>query len=119
MTAIATAGLLTLGLAVSFKVLTPKHVVASDHDDGEVDTKGRNVNLTDLYVFREQDQNPTAGKDDLIFIMNTNPRSLARQQYYFSTNALYEFKITRVAHKDAVPTGKEDVILDLSAFIYG
>ncbi len=103
--------LLALGLTVGLATLVPKYVTASDHDDGEVDTKGRNVNLTDLYVFREQDQNPNAGKDDLIFIMNTNPRSLARQQYYFSTNALYEFKVSRVVNKDATPNGKEDAIL--------
>ncbi|MBD2496125.1 DUF4331 domain-containing protein [Nostoc sp. FACHB-280] len=103
--------LLALGLTVGWTTLTPKSVTASDHDDGEVDTKGRNLNLTDLYVFREQDQNPAARKDDLILVMNTNPRSLARQQYYFSTNALYEFKISRVANRDATPTGREDVIL--------
>ncbi|BAY66572.1 hypothetical protein NIES22_67120 [Calothrix brevissima NIES-22] len=104
-------GLLALSLTVGLATLAPKYVTASDHDDGEVDTKGRNLNLTDLYVFREQDQNPAARKDDLILVMNTNPRSLARQQYYFSTNALYEFKISRVANKDATPTGKEDVTL--------
>jgi hypothetical protein len=84
---------------------------ASDHDDGEVDTKGRSVNLTDLYVFREKDQNPRVKNDDLILVMNTNPRSVARQQYFFSSNAQYDFKITRVANKDAVPTGKADIIL--------
>ncbi|MBD2204629.1 DUF4331 domain-containing protein [Calothrix sp. FACHB-1219] len=104
-------GLLALSLTVGLATLAPKYVTASDHDDGEVDTKGRNLNLTDLYVFREQDQNPAARKDDLILVMNTNPRSLARQQYYFSNNALYEFKISRVSNKDATPTGKEDVTL--------
>lgn len=108
---VAGISLLALGVTVGLTTLTPKSVTASDHDDGEVDTKGRNLNLTDLYVFREQDQNPAARKDDLIFVMNTNPRSLARQQYYFSTNALYEFKIGRVGNRDATPTGKEDVII--------
>jgi hypothetical protein len=84
---------------------------ASDHDDGEVDTKGRNLNLTDLYVFRDGDQNPNASKDDLVFIMNTNPRSVARQQYFFSNRARYEFKISRVSNNDATPTGKPDVTL--------
>ncbi|MDJ0733395.1 MAG: DUF4331 domain-containing protein [Nostocaceae cyanobacterium] len=102
---------LALGLAMGTVAFVPTYVNASDHDDGEVDTKGRNLNLTDLYVFREQDQNPNANADDLVFVMNTNPRSLARQQYYFSSNALYEFKISRVANKDATPTGKEDVTL--------
>lgn len=89
----------------------PKSLVASDHDDGEVDTKGRNLNLTDLYAFREKDQNPAAKDGDLMLVMNTNPRSVARQQYFFSTNARYEFKLTRVASKDATPTGQEDVTL--------
>ena len=99
---------LLLGVVVA---IAPKYVAASDHDDGEIDTKGRNVNLTDLYVFREQDQNANAKEGDLVLIMNTNPRSLARQQYYFSNNAHYEFKISRVADKNTVPTGKEDVVL--------
>jgi hypothetical protein len=89
----------------------PKDLMASDHDDGEVDTKGRNLNLTDLYAFREQDQNSAAAADDLVLVMNTNPRSVARQQYFFSTNARYEFKLSQVADKDATPTGKEDVTL--------
>jgi Domain of unknown function (DUF4331) len=89
----------------------PKALVASDHDDGEVDTKGRNLNLTDLYAFREKDQNPNARDGDLVLTMNTNPRSVARQQYFFSTNARYEFKLTRVADKEATPTGQEDVTL--------
>ena len=89
----------------------PKALVASDHDDGEVDTKGRNLNLTDLYAYREKDQNPNARDGDLILTMNSNPRSIARQQYFFSTNARYEFKLTRVGDKEATPTGQEDVIL--------
>jgi hypothetical protein len=103
-------GLLTIAVA-SIPFVTPKTVVASDHDDGETSTKGRNVNLTDLYVFREKDQNGAAREDDLIFVMNTNPRSLARQQYYFSNNAHYEFHISRVANKDDIPTGKQDITL--------
>lgn len=90
---------LALGLLVS-----PGFLVASDHDDGETDTKGRNVNITDVYAFREGDQNPGASSDNLILIMNVNPRSVARQQYYFSTNARYEIKIERAATVDAAPT---------------
>ncbi len=89
----------------------PKALVASDHDDGEVDTKGRNLNLTDLYAYREKDQNPNARDGDLILTMNSNPRSIARQQYFFSTNARYEFKLTRVGDKEATPTGQEDITL--------
>ncbi|HZL71190.1 MAG TPA: DUF4331 family protein [Planctomycetota bacterium] len=86
--------------------------VASDHDDGETATKGRSVNLTDVYAFREGDQsgNP-ADNDKLILVMNTNPRSLARQQYYFATNARYEFHLTRRAGPDAPVTATDDVIL--------
>jgi Domain of unknown function (DUF4331) len=96
-----------LCVATSF----PKDLMASDHDDGETDGKGRNLSLTDLYAFREKDQNPAAANDDLVLVMNTNPRSVARQQYFFSTNARYEFKVTQVADKDATPTGQEDVTL--------
>jgi Domain of unknown function (DUF4331) len=92
-------------------LISPKSVVASDHDDGETSTKGRNVNLTDLYVFREKDQNNYAREDDLVFVMNTNPRSVARQQYYFSPSARYEFHVSRVVNKDDSPTGKQDVTL--------
>jgi hypothetical protein len=102
--------LIALGVIITAGVAT-QYVRSSDHDDGEVDTKGRNLSLTDLYVFREKDQNPSASDSDLVFVMNTNPRSLARQQYYFSTRARYEFKVTRAADKDASPTGQTDVLL--------
>jgi Domain of unknown function (DUF4331) len=101
---------ISLGILVGATSL-PRYLMASDHDDGEVDTKGRNLNLTDLYAFREKDQNPNAADGDLVLVMNTNPRSVARQQYYFSTNARYEFKLTRVADKEATPTGQEDITL--------
>lgn len=99
-----------LGLALS-AAIAPRYIQASDHDDGEVDTKGRNLNLTDLFVFREQDQNPAANPENLVFIMNTNPRSVPRFQYYFSTRALYEFKVTRVTDNNARPTGVPDLTL--------
>lgn len=103
-------GGLALGIAIS-AVILPQYAKTSDHDDGEVDTKGRNLNLTDLYVFRENDQNSQASSGDLVFIMNTNPRSVARQQYYFSTRARYEFNVSRITNNDATPTGKPDVTL--------
>lgn len=96
--AVLAAGALGVGL----------YATASDHDDGENDMKARALNLTDLYVFREKDQNPSAADGNLVFVMNTNPRSLARQQYYFSTNARYEFKFTRTLDKDAMATGETD-----------
>lgn len=92
-------------------LLTPGIIAASDHDDGEVDIKGRTINLTDLYVFREKDQNSGAADGDLVFIMNSNPRSLARYQYYFSTTALYQFHITQVGDVNSTPTGRADIIL--------
>jgi hypothetical protein len=102
--------LLALGLLATTTII-PGSIKASDHDDGEVDGKGRNLSLTDLYVFREKDQNPYASDKDLVFVMNTNPRSLPSQQYYFSTNAAYDFHITQVTNKDATPTGVDDVVL--------
>ncbi|MGI8934490.1 MAG: DUF4331 domain-containing protein [Phormidesmis sp.] len=103
------AGGLILGLAAAAGTAT--FVNASDHDDGETELKGRNLNLTDLYVFREGDQNLSASPDNLVFIMNTNPRSVARQQYYFSNKSRYEFMVSRVADKDATPTGMADMTL--------
>lgn len=107
---ISALGGLILSIAIGAVVL-PQYAKTSDHDDGEIDTKGRNLNLTDLFVFREQDQNAQATAGDLVFIMNTNPRSVARQQYYFSFKSRYEFKISRVTDNNATPTGKPDVTL--------
>lgn len=85
---------------------------ASDHDDGENDQKSRALNLTDLYVFREGDQTGVpADNQNLIFVMNVNPRSVARQQYFWSTNALYEFHVTRRTAKTDPVTGADDVLL--------
>ena len=86
-------------------------VRASDHDDGETDRKARSLNLTDLYVFREHDQDSSAAAGNLVLIMNTNPRSVARQQYYFSTNARYEFHLSQRTDKLAAVTGADDVNL--------
>ncbi len=93
-------------------LVTPGALVASDHDDGETDTKSRNTNLTDLYAFRERDQNPAAGvpEGDLVFVMNTNPRSVARQQYYFSSRARYQFNVTRLRNKDEAASGRKDLL---------
>ncbi|MGH2376810.1 MAG: DUF4331 family protein [bacterium] len=104
--------IVALGLAVVL-LLNPGGLVASDHDDGETDNKARALNLTDLYAFREKDQNPNAGvpEGDLVFVMNTNPRSVARQQYYFSPNARYNFHVTRVANKNDAATGHKDLTL--------
>lgn len=86
-------------------------VRASDHDDGETDRKSRSLNLTDLYAFRENDQDSGATAGNLVLVMGTNPRSVARQQYYFSTNARYEFHLTQRMNGAAPVTGADDVIL--------
>jgi len=103
-------------VAVAAILVVPGLLVASDHDDGETDTKGRNVNLTDLYAFREGDQTGDASQNsNLILVMNTNPRSVARQQYYFSARTRYEFRIERAASNSAAPAAaglsRPDIIL--------
>jgi hypothetical protein len=102
--------IIALGLVLAFLV-SPGFLRASDHDDGETDTKGRNMNLTDLYVFREIDQTPGVPEGDMVFVMNTNPRSVAREQYYFGTRARYEFHVTRIANNNDPATGRKDVTL--------
>src|SRR5258706_6698005 len=86
-------------------------VHASDHDDGKTHQKSRSLNLTDLYVFRENDQDSGAAAGNLVFIMGTNPRSVAKQQYYFSTNARYEFHLSQMAGSTGTATGADDVTL--------
>jgi hypothetical protein len=100
-----------LSTGMLFLPMSSSIVHASDHDDGEVDIKGRNLSLTDLYVFRDKDQNTSATGDDLVLIMNTNPRSVARQQYYFSNTARYEFHVSRVQNIDAPVMGRSDITL--------
>ncbi len=48
-------------LALAALIITPRLLVASNHDDGEIDLKGRALHTTDFFVFREADQNPGAG----------------------------------------------------------
>jgi hypothetical protein len=93
-------------------------VDASDHDDGESTIKSRNLNLTDLYVFREDWQTGNiTDNGNLIFIMNTNPRSLPRQQYFFNTNARYSFHVSnRTTNANATVTGIENTRFD---FFFG
>ncbi|HEV2440211.1 MAG TPA: DUF4331 family protein [bacterium] len=100
-------------VALAALVITPRLLVASNHDDGELDMKGRALHTTDLFVFREQDQNAGAAAGDLVFIVNVNPRSLPRQDYNFSTNAQYDVHVTRAMSNDATPTGKTDAMLRL------
>ena len=76
---------------------------ASDHDDGETDLKSRSLNLTDVYVFREDKEIGGGSAAHLVFLINSNPRSLPQQQYYFSTSARYELHIGRVGTSKDVP----------------
>ena len=86
---------------------------ASDHDDGEYDGKGRNLNLTDLYAFREDNYEMGGGSSkNLVMIMNSNPRSLPQQQYFFSTKAVYDFHVSRAGkNNDVAGTTNDNVIL--------
>ncbi|MBW4657059.1 MAG: DUF4331 domain-containing protein [Drouetiella hepatica Uher 2000/2452] len=104
-----TVALVALGLTAT--AVKPPAMQASDHDDGDIDTRSRALSLTDLYAFREIDQNPSADANDLIFVINTNPRSLARQQYFFSTQAQYDLKLSRVGNNDSIPTATPNVTL--------
>jgi hypothetical protein len=98
-----------VGMVFMFKPLSVK---ASDHDDGELDAKGRANNLTDVFVFREGDQTGNAADNaNLIMIMTVNPRSIARQQYFFSQRAHYEFHIAGAQNSNSSPTGVENAVL--------
>ncbi len=82
-------------------------VEASDHDDGDIDLKGRALNLTDHYAFKSG--------TDLSLIMYVNPRSLPGRQYYLSENARYEFHVTKVAARGAASNTTEDFIFRVEA----
>jgi len=100
---------LVVGMIFMFKPLSVK---ASDHDDGEIDAKGRALNLTDVFAFREGDQDGNAADNgNLILIMTVNPRSIARQQYFFSQNAHYEFHIGAAQNSNSNPSGLENAVL--------
>lgn len=105
--------LLKIGLMIAISTIAIV-TQASDHDDGEADLKGRALNLTDVYVFREDKEIAAGSANHLVFIINSNPRSLPQQQYYFSTKARYELKIARVGtSKDVASKTAEDITLRL------
>jgi len=104
--ALVLAGCALAGTGISAYV-----VQASDHDDGPQGTQQKNLGLTDLYVFREQDQNANVKDDNVIFIMNSNPRSEGGKQYHYATNARYEFHVSRAANNAAAPTTKDDIVM--------
>lgn len=95
-------------------VVVTSQVQASDHDDGESDLKGRALNLTDVYAFREDKEVVGGSNQHLIFIINSNPRSLPQQQYFFSSRARYELHISRAGtSKDVASTSSDNVVLRL------
>ena len=99
---------LLLSAVVSFSTIAK----ASDHDDGETDRKAKTLNLTDIYLFKESSQISGGSADHLVFVMNSNPQSLPKQQYFFSTTARYDFRISRVGTNNALPVkATEDIIL--------
>lgn len=98
----ALAGLAIIGAATTS--------FASDHDDGETDIKARALNLTDHYAFK------TPGSStDMTLVMYFNPRSLPGRQYFMSTQARYEFHVSKAATKLAMPTAKDDFVFRFEA----
>ncbi len=98
------AGLLAGAMALG---TTYQIAAASDHDDGELDLKSRALNLTDHYAFKSG--------SELSLVMYVNPRSLPQRQYDLSTNARYEFHISKVSTKAAQPTASEDYVFRFEA----
>ena len=98
-------------LALAITALNANTVKASDHDDGEMDLKGRALNLTDVYAFREDKEIAGGSNQHLIFIINSNPRSLPRQQYFFSTQGVYDLHVSRVGTSKDVPATTNDEII--------
>jgi hypothetical protein len=82
-----------------------KAVQASDHDDGETDQKARALNLTDHFAFKSP-----ANPGELSLVMYFNPRSLPGRQYNLSTNARYEFHVSKASSRTAKPTLADDWI---------
>lgn len=91
-------------------VATTQFATASDHDDGETDSKARALNLTDHFAFKSP-----SSPDQLSLIMYVNPRSLPGRQYFLSTNARYEFHVSRAASKTSTPTGADDIVFRFEA----
>lgn len=98
-------------LAASLAIGATLHVgEASDHDDGETDRKARALNLSDHFAFKS----PT-NPGELSLVMYFNPRSLPGRQYALSTNARYEFHVSKVADKLAAPTVEDDYLFRFEA----
>jgi Domain of unknown function (DUF4331) len=101
----------TTALAAALAIGATLHVgQASDHDDGEHDKKARAHNLTDHFAFKSP-----ADPTKLSLVMYFNPRSLPGRQYSMSTNARYEFHVSKVGDKLASPTVADDYVFRFEA----
>jgi hypothetical protein len=78
---------------------------ASDHDDGDNDIKARSLNLTDHFAFKSP-----SDPNELSLVMYFNPRSLPGKQYFLSTNARYEFHVSKSETRTSAPTLKDDFL---------
>jgi hypothetical protein len=107
--AVVTSMVAVAGVATTYQT---GEVRASDHDDGENDTKPRSLNLTDHFAFKSTDP---ASPNDLSLIMYFNPRSLPGKQYFLSTNARYEFHVSNVASRTADATTAENFVFRFEA----
>ena len=108
--ALALSSLTVLAMVTSAHFLAQ----ASDHDDGSQATNQNNLNLTDLFAFREDNQTGNSGDSgNLVLIMNSNGHTPPGQQVFFNTGGRYDFHITRVSsgNLDTPPTGADDLIL--------
>ena len=100
------------GVAAMSQIGGATKAEASDHDDGELDLKSRALNLTDHFAFRSP---ADATGNTLTLIMYFNPRSLPGRQYFLSTNARYEFHVTRVTNKTDAAAPKDDIVFRFEA----
>jgi hypothetical protein len=103
--------LLGASLLFGSAVVAYRSARASDHDDGETDSKARALNLSDHFAFRT----PGSNGESMTLVMYFNPRSLPGYSYFMSTQARYEFHVSRAADKAAAPTGSDDVVIRFEA----
>lgn len=98
-------------LAAALAIGTTYHVgQAADHEDGKTDRKATSLNLTDHFAFKS----PT-NANELALIMYFNPESLPSRQHFMSTNARYEFHVSKAADRLAAPTVKDDYVFRFEA----
>lgn len=105
--AVATSLIAVAGVATTYQTGE-----ASDHDDGENDTKPRSLNLTDHFAFKSTD---SGSPNDLSLIMYFNPRSLPGKQYFMNTKARYEFHVSKATSRTAAPTLTDDFVFRFEA----